>query len=225
MRLLVVEDESHLAAAIERGLQERGFDVLVAHDGYAGYQLAKSSPIDAIVLDLMLPGISGLEVCRRLRAEGFWTPILVLTAKDRESDETESLATGADDYLRKPFSFDVLVARCRALARRGPAAMPFELRVGDLVLDPRRRDARRGEQPLDLTPREFALLEFLARNSGRVYSKEQILREVWGDATQRDPNVVEVYVGYLRRKVDQPFSSNHLIRTIRGQGYMIEGPA
>ena len=220
MRVLVVEDETHLASAIERGLRDRGFDVVVTHDGHSGYQVAKDSGLDAIVLDLMLPGMSGLEVCKRLREEGFWTPILVLTAKDRESDETDCLNHGADDYLRKPFSFDVLVARCRALARRGPAAMPAELRVGDLVLDPRRRSARHGEQPLPLTPREFTLLEFLVRNSGRTLSKEEILGEVWGDSFERDPNVVEVYVGYLRRKIDQPFDTK-LVRTVRGQGYTV----
>ncbi len=220
MRVLIVEDETHLASAIERGLHDRGFEVLVAHDGHSGYQEAKDSGLDAIVLDLMLPGMSGLEVCKRLRDEGFWTPILVLTAKDRESDETDCLNHGADDYLRKPFSFDVLVARCRALARRGPAAMPAELRVGDLVLDPRRRSARHGEQPLPLTPREFTLLEFLVRNSGRTLSKEEILEEVWGDSFERDPNVVEVYVGYLRRKIDQPFDTK-LVRTVRGQGYTV----
>jgi DNA-binding response OmpR family regulator len=144
----------------------------------------------------------------------------VLTAKDRESDETDCLDFGADDYLRKPFSFAVLVARCRALARRGPAAMPSELRVGDLVLDPRRRSVRHGEQPLSLTRREFALLEFLVRNPGQVHSKERILEEVWGDFSERDPNVVEVYIGYLRRKVDQPFGTS-LVTTVRGQGYVV----
>jgi two-component system, OmpR family, response regulator len=224
MRLLVVEDEAHLASAIERGMRDRGFEVLVAPDGHAGYRLAKDAAFDVIVLDLMLPAMPGLEVCRRLRDEGFWTPILVLTAKDRESDETDSLGAGADDYLRKPFSFDVLVARCRALARRGPAAMPAELRVGDLVLDPRRRTSRHGEHPLSLTPREFALLEFLVRNAGQVHSKEQILLDVWGDAPEREANVVEVYVGYLRRKVDEPFGTN-LVRTVRGHGYMVEASA
>ena len=221
MRILVVEDEAQLASAIERGMQDRGFDVLVAHDGRIGYQLAKESPLDAIVLDLNLPGMPGLEVCRRLRDEGFWTPILALTAMDRVSDETDALNLGADDYLRKPFSFEVLVARCRALTRRGPATMPSELRVGELVLDPRRRSARFGEQPLPLTPREFRLLEFLVRSSGQARSKQEILEEVWGDVAPRDPNVVEVYVGYLRRKIDQPFGT-HLVRTIRGEGYLVE---
>lgn len=220
MKVLVVEDETRLASAIERGLLDRGFEVTVAHDGRTGYLLAKDSGLDVIVLDLMLPGMSGEEVCQRLREEGFWTPILALTAKDRESDETDALDLGADDYVRKPFSFPVLVARCRALARRGPAALPAELRVGDLVVDPRRRTVRHGEHPVTLTPREFTLLEFLVRHAGQVCSKETILKEVWGDEADRDPNVVEVYIGYLRRKVDQPHDTD-LVTTVRGQGYLI----
>lgn len=220
MQILVVEDETQLASAIERGLQDRGFEVLAAVDGQAGYRLAKDPGVDAIIMDLNLPGMPGLEVCRRLRDEGFWTPILVLTAMDRESDETDALNLGADDYLRKPFSFDVLVARCRALTRRGPARLPAELRVGDLVLDPRRRSARHGEHPLALTPREFTLLEFLVRSPGRPRSKQEILEEVWWDLSPRDPNLVEVYVGYLRRKVDQPFGTS-LVKTVRGQGYVV----
>ena len=224
MRLLVVEDEKRLAAAIQRGMQDRGFEVSVAHDGHTGYQLAKETAFDVVVLDLMLPGMSGEEVCRRLRREGFWTPILALTAKDRESDETDALDLGADDYVRKPFSFPVLVARCRALARRGPATMPTELRVGDLVVDPRRRTVRHGEHPVTLTPREFTLLECLVRHAGQVRSKEQILEEVWGEGDDRDANVVEVYVGYLRRKIDQPYGTR-LVTTVRGQGYLVaEGP-
>ncbi len=224
MRVLVVDDEPRLARALARGLGDRGFDVVTASDGQAGYHLAKESFFDIIVLDLMLPRMSGLEVCRRLRNEGFWTPILVLTAKDRETDETDCLNLGADDFLRKPFSFSVLVARCRALARRGPVGMPAELSVGDLVLDPRRRTVRRGEDPITLTHREFALLEYLVRNTGRVCSKEDILEEVWGDSAARDANVVEVYIGYLRRKVDQPFGTS-TVSTVRGRGYLIESPA
>jgi two-component system OmpR family response regulator len=220
MKVLVVEDETRLASAIERGLRDRGFEVVVAHDGHSGYRLAKDTALDVIVLDLMLPGLAGGEVCRRLRQEGFWTPILVLTAKDRESDETDALDLGADDYVRKPFSFPVLVARCRALARRGPAAMPAELRVGDLVVDPRRRTVRHGEHPVALTPREFTLLEFLVRHAGEVRSKEQILEEVWGEGGDHDANVVEVYVGYLRRKIDQPYGTR-LVTTVRGQGYLV----
>jgi two-component system OmpR family response regulator len=221
MRVLVVEDETRLASAIARGFRDRGFEVVEAHDGHRAYQLAKDTTLDVIVLDLMLPGMSGQDVCRRLRQEGFWTPVLVLTAKDRERDETDSLELGADDYLRKPFSFPVLVARCRALARRGPAVMPAELRVDHLVLDPRRRTVRHGEEPLALTPREFTLLEFLVRHAGQVRSKEEILHEVWGDVGDHDANVVEVYIGYLRRKIDQPYGT-HLVTTVRGQGYLLQ---
>jgi DNA-binding response OmpR family regulator len=221
MHVLLIEDEHRLASAIARGFGDRGIEVTVSHDGLDGYWLAKGGSYDAIVLDLMLPGLPGLEVCRRLRAEAFWTPILVLTAKDRESDETDCLEVGADDYLRKPFSFAVLVARCRALARRGPAILPAELRVGDLVIDPRRRTARLGEIPLTLTPREFALLELLARNAGQVLSKEQILRELWGEEAEHDPNVVEVYISYLRRKLDVDHAST-IVDTVRGRGYVLE---
>lgn len=222
MQVLLIEDERRLASAIARGFGDRGIDVTVSHDGHDGYLLAKEGSYDAIVLDLMLPGLPGLEVCRRLRAEAFWTPILVLTAKDRESDETDCLEVGADDYLRKPFSFAVLVARCRALARRGPALLPTELRVGDLVIDPRRRTARLGETPLALTPREFALLELLARHAGQVLSKEQILTAVWGEESDHAPNVVEVYVSYLRRKLDAAPATT-LVETVRGRGYVLEG--
>lgn len=222
MQVLVVEDEQRLAAAIARGFRDRGFDVALAPDGYTGYRMAKNVSFDVIVLDLMLPRLSGLEVCRRLRNEGFWTPILVLTAKDRVSDETDCLNAGADDYLRKPFAFPVLVARCRALTRRGPAAVPPELHVGDLALDPRRRTARWGEHPIPLSPREFALLEFLMRHADRVCSKEEIFEGVWGDTGKRDLNVVEVYVGYLRRKIDQTFGTS-LICTVRGRGYTVAG--
>lgn len=221
MQVLLIEDEDRLASAIARGFGDRGIEVTASHDGHDGYLLAKEGGFDAIILDLMLPGLPGLEVCRRLRAENFWTPILVLTAKDQESDETDCLEVGADDYLRKPFSFSVLVARCRALARRGPALMPTELRVGELVIDPRRRTARLAQSPVALTPREFALLELLARNAGQVLSKEQILKEVWGDESAHDPNVVEVYVSYLRRKLDTT-PTTAMVDTVRGRGYVLE---
>lgn len=219
-RILVVDDEVWFAGAVADGLAQHGYDVSLAHDGHTGYLLAKQERPDAIVLDLMLPGIRGLEVCRRLRAQGIWTPILVLTAKDGESDETEALNHGADDYLRKPFSYPVLVARCRALLRRGPRQEPAELVVADLVLDPARRMVRRNETPIELTRREFALLEHLMRQAGRVQSKEDLLGEVWGDAVRRDNNLVEVYIGYLRRKVDLPFGTTTL-HTIRGHGYVL----
>ncbi|MGH3366160.1 MAG: response regulator transcription factor [Nocardioidaceae bacterium] len=220
-RILVVEDEIRLASAVARGLTDRGFEVSVTHDGYQGYRLAKEHQPDVIVLDLMLPTMSGEEICRRLRREELWTPILILTAKDRDADETDLLNMGADDYLRKPFSFSVLVARCRALVRRGPVHQPAELAVGDLFLDPGRRTARRGDTPIELSRREFALLEYLMRNSGQVRSKEDILQEVWGRAASMDANLVEVYIGYLRRKVDQPFQT-HTVNTVRGRGYRLE---
>jgi two-component system OmpR family response regulator len=197
--------------------------VTLRHDGQSGYRQAKEREADVIVLDLMLPGLSGAEVCARLRAEGVRTPILVLTAREGESDETDVLNLGADDYLRKPFSYDVLVARCRALLRRASAGGPEELVVGDLVLDPRRRTLRLGETPIELTRREFALLEYLMRNRDRPRTKQEILDHVWGVGSARDANVVEVYVGYLRRKVDVPFGRT-TVRTVRGQGYLLESP-
>jgi DNA-binding response OmpR family regulator len=212
-----------LARALAEGLESRGFTVTLRHDGQSGYRQAKEREADVIVLDLMLPVLSGAEVCARLRAEGVRTPILVLTAREGESDETDVLNLGADDYLRKPFSYDVLVARCRALLRRASAGGPEELVVGDLVLDPRRRTLRIGETPIDLTRREFALLEYLMRNRDRPRTKQEILDHVWGVGSVRDANVVEVYVGYLRRKVDVPFGRT-TVRTVRGQGYLLESP-
>ena len=223
MEILVVEDEVRLARALGEGLESRGFEVTLCHDGHAGYQHAKERGADVIVLDLMLPVLSGEEVCRRLRLEGVWTPILVLTAREGDETEVTVLNMGADDYLRKPFALDVLVARCRALVRRGSAGEPAELVVGDLVLDPRRRTARRGETPLDLTRRELALLEYLMRNAGRPRTKQEILEHVWGAGHPSDANVVEVYVGYLRRKVDAPFDRD-TVRTVRGRGYVLEEP-
>ena len=220
--VLVIEDEVRLARALGDGFESRGFKVTLCHDGQTGYQRAKERSADVIVLDLMLPALSGEEVCRRLRREGVWTPILVLTARDGEADETAVLNMGADDYLRKPFSLDVLVARCRALVRRGTTGEPSDLVVGDLVLDPRRRTLRHGETPIELTRREFALLEYLMRNTGRPRTKQEILDHVWGVGHDRDANVVEVYMGYLRRKVDEPFGRSTL-RTVRGQGYVLEG--
>ena len=223
MEVLVIEDEVRLARALAQGLESRGFTVTLCHDGQSGYQQAKEREADVIVLDLMLPVLSGAEVCARLRAEGVRTPILVLTAREGESDETDVLNLGADDYLRKPFSYDVLVARCRALLRRASAGGPEELVVGDLVLDPRRRTLRLGETPIELTRREFALLEYLMRNRDRPRTKQEILDHVWGAGSARDANVVEVYVGYLRRKVDVPFGRT-TVRTVRGQGYLLESP-
>jgi two-component system, OmpR family, response regulator len=218
VRILVVEDEVRLARAIARGLTDHGFAVELAHDGVTGLWHGLEHSFDAIVLDIMLPGLSGYDVCRRLRTAQVWTPILVLTAKEGEYDEADALDLGADDYLRKPFSYLVLVARINALLRRGAPTRPAELRVGDLVLDPGRRSVTRGSAPIELTPREFALLEYLMRNAGQVRSKHDILTHVWGADFDRGPNVVEVYVGYLRRKVDEPFGAA-TIETVRGHGY------
>jgi two-component system OmpR family response regulator len=219
--ILLVDDEVRFARTLGDGLVDQGFQVRLAHDGYEGYRLAKDPLFDVVVLDIMLPGMSGVEVCRRLRADDVGTPILMLTARDAESDETDALDTGADDYLRKPFSFTVLVARCRALLRRGGREGWSELFAGDLVLDPGRRVARRGDVQIHLSRRETALLEYLMRSCGQVRSKDEILEHVWGDVIDRGTNLVEVYVGYLRKKLDQPFGTS-TVRTLRGQGYQLE---
>ena len=224
VRVLVVEDEVVLARALARGLTANGFDVEVVHDGNDGLWRAREHPYGAIVLDLLLPGMNGYRICRTLRDEGVWTPILVLTAKDGEYDEAEVLDTGADDFLSKPFSLVVLVARLHALARRGATARPAVLRAGDLVYDPATRSCHRGDVPVPLTARELALLEALLRRQGAVVTKRDLLREVWGDNFDRETNVLEVYVGYLRRKIDEPFGRNSL-QTRRGLGYRLVGDA
>jgi DNA-binding response OmpR family regulator len=221
MRILVVEDEQRMAAGLRAGLEAEGFAVDVASNGVDGLWLARERPPDAIVLDIMLPGLNGYVICRTLRAEQIWTPILMLTAKDGEWDQVEALDTGADDYLTKPFSHAVLVARLRALLRRGTAERPAILAAGDLSLDPAARRAWRGQTELDLTTRETALLEFLLRRRGEVLSKHEILTHVWDFDFDGDPNIVEVYVGHLRRKVDRPFGRT-AIRTLRGAGYRLE---
>lgn len=218
MRVLVVEDEVHLADAIAEGLEAEGFDVDAVHDGLDGLWRAREGSYDVIVLDVLLPGMNGYRVCNTLRAEGIWTPILILTAKDGEWDEAEALDTGADDFLSKPFSFVVLLARLRALFRRGAPPRPAVLEVGPLRLDPGTRRLVRDDTEIRLTTREFAVLEFLMRRDGTVAAKSEILDHVWGIDFAGDPNVVEVYIGYLRRKIDQPFGSN-LIQTVRGAGY------
>ncbi len=221
MRLLVVEDHDHLAAGLKKGLEAEGFAVDLARDGVDGLWMAREHPYDAIVLDLMLPGASGFRVCATLREEGVWTPILVLTAKDGELDESEALDTGADDFLTKPFSFVVLLARLRALLRRGAPARPAVLSAGDLSLDPGTRQVRRGEVAVELTAREVALLELLLRRRGQVVSKREVLEHVWDDAFEGDPNIVEVYVRRLRNKLDRPFGREAL-RTVRGAGYLLD---
>jgi two-component system OmpR family response regulator len=220
MRVLLVEDEVHLAAAISDGLTAEGFDVDAVHDGADGLWRAREGSYDAIVLDVLLPGMNGYRVCKTLREEGVWTPILILTAKDGEYDEAEALDTGADDFLSKPFSFVVLLARLRALFRRGAPPRPAVLELGPLRLDPATRKMRHGETEVRLTSREFSLLEYLMRRDGNVASKAEILDHVWGMDFGGDPNVVEVYIGYLRRKLDQPFGTR-LIRTVRGAGYRL----
>jgi DNA-binding response OmpR family regulator len=220
MRLLVVEDEVRLAEALRDGLQAEGFAVDVAHDGQDGLHLALENDYDAVVLDVMLPTISGYRVCQALRAAQQWVPVLMLSAKDGEYDQADGLDVGADDYLTKPFSYVVLVARLRALLRRGAPNRPPVLVAGDLSLDPATRDVLRGETPVTLTPREFAVLEFLIRRRGEVVTKTQILEHVWDSHYEGDPNVVEVYVGYLRRKVDVPFGRRAL-ETVRGVGYRL----
>jgi DNA-binding response OmpR family regulator len=220
MRVLLVEDEVGLADAIVRGLAAEGFEVEAVHDGREGLELARERHYAAVILDIMLPGMNGYQVCRTLREEGVWTPILMLTAKDGEWDEAEALDTGADDFLSKPFSFVVLVARLRALLRRGTQPRPAVLTVGDLTLDPATRECHRGTEPIELTAREFALLEHLMRHPHEVVTKRQLLEEVWGHERDADPNVVEVYVGYLRRKIDGPFGRHSLV-TVRGAGYRV----
>ncbi|TNM39572.1 response regulator transcription factor [Nocardioides albidus] len=220
MRVLVVDDERRLARTLQVGLGAEGFAVDLAHDGTDGLWLARENPYDAIVLDLMLPGINGYQVCRTLREEGNWTPILMLTAKDGEWDQVEGLDTGADDYLTKPFSFPVLVARLRAVARRGAKERPTALEIGDLVVDTAARRVRRGDVEIALTAREFAVLAFLARHRGDVVSKRQILDSVWDGDFEGDPNIVEVYVRHLRNKVDRPFG-REAIETLRGAGYRL----
>jgi DNA-binding response OmpR family regulator len=217
VRVLVVEDEIHLAQAIEEGLRAEGFDVELSHDGLDGLWRARERVYGAIVLDILLPGMNGYKVCATLRQEGIWTPILMLTAKSGKYDEAEALDIGADDFLSKPFSFVVLVARLRALARRDAGPRPRELMAGNLALDPIQRTCRRGEVAIDLTRREYALLEALLRHADTGVTKVQLLREVWGEDFYGDANVVEVYVGYLRRKIDVPFGTRSL-QTMRGIG-------
>ena len=224
MRALVVEDESRLAAALRRGLEAEGFAVDIAARGDDGLWLATQETFDVIVLDLMLPGLNGFQVCARLREAGVWTPILMLTAKDGELDEAEALDTGADDYLTKPFAFVVLLARIRALLRRQTPSRPAVLTVGDLALDPAVHLCRRGDVPVTLTGREFALLEYLMRHPGQVVPKSELLEHVWDSAFEGDLNVVEVHISALRRKIDAPFRRRS-IETVRGVGYLLTAGA
>jgi two-component system, OmpR family, response regulator len=223
VKLLLVDDDVRLAGAVRRGLTAEGFTVQVAVDGPEGLWRGREGGYDVILLDSMVPGMNGYRVCAELRRSGVRTPILMLTAKDGDLDEAEGLDTGADDYLRKPFSFAVLVARIHALLRRAALGEPPPLQAGDLRLDPRRRRVLRGDAEILLTAREFDLLAYLLRRPGQVISKAQLLAGVWEDGFEGDPNVVEVYVGRLRRKIDEPFD-RHTLDTVRGVGYRVALP-
>jgi DNA-binding response OmpR family regulator len=221
-RVLVVEDEKRVATAVKRGLEAEGFAVDAVFDGDEGLWMAREHQYDVIVLDVMLPGTNGYKVCSTLREEGNWTPILMLTAKSGEYDEAEALDTGADDFLTKPFSYVVLVARLRSLLRRGVRERPVELNVAGLRLDPAGRRLWRDDQEIRLTAREFAVLEYLVRRADQVVTKTEILGAVWDFEFEGDPNNVEVYVRRLRRKIDEPFGVA-TIETIRGAGYRLNG--
>jgi two-component system copper resistance phosphate regulon response regulator CusR len=219
-RLLVIEDQAKLLRSLQRGLQEEGYAVSVAANGNEGYELARNGRPDAVVLDLMLPGQDGLAVLRRLRRDGFGMPILIMTARDAIPDRVAGLDAGADDYLVKPFAFDELLARLRALLRRSAASEPARLAVADLEMDLiRRRVTRRGE-PVELTPRQFELLEYLVRHAGYIVSRDMIIRDVWQDSSGIQTNIVEVSINHLRRRIERP-GWPQLLHTVRGAGYEI----
>jgi two-component system, OmpR family, response regulator len=222
--VLVVEDELKMARLVKRGLEREGYAVDVALDGNEALWAARETEYDAIVLDRMIPGPDGVEVCRQLRTEGKWSPVLMLTAKDSVQDRVAGLDAGADDYLTKPFAFTELFARLRALTRRDVGERPVVLSVGDLSLDPVRHEVRRGSVAVALSTKEFALLEHFMRNPGAVLSRTQILEHVWDFAYEGTSNVVDVYVGYLRQKIDRPFERD-TIETVRGAGYRMRADA
>ena len=220
MRVLIIEDESKLAQIIARGLREDGYAADVAGHGKEALWMAKATPYDAILLDVMLPDVDGFEICRRLRHLGIWSPVLMLTARDGVDDRVSGLDAGADDYLAKPFSFEELLARIRALVRRAPRARPVVIEVGELRLDPATHRAWRGEVELDLSTKEFVLLELFMRRPGAVLSRAELLDGAWDMAFERRSNVIDVYVRYLREKVDRPFGRESL-ETVRGVGYRL----
>ncbi len=220
MRVLVVDDEPKLSALVARALREDGHAADVAAHGNDALWMAQAAPYDAIVLDVMLPGIDGFEVLRRLRAKEIWTPVLMLTARDAIVDRIDGLDGGADDYLTKPFSFDELLARLRAIARRGPVERPTIVEVGDLSLDPAARRAWRGAVELSLTAREFTILELFMRRPGHVLTRLQLLEGAWDMAFESRSNIVDVYIRYLREKIDRPFGKTS-IETVRGVGYRL----
>jgi two-component system OmpR family response regulator len=221
VRVLIVEDQPKLAGLLARGLREEGHAADVAGRGEDALWMALAAQYDAIVLDIMLPGIDGLETCRELRRQQVWTPVLMLTARDAIGDRVTGLDAGADDYLTKPFSFDELLARLRALTRRVPAERPVTVEVGDLRLDPAAHRAWRGATELDLSAKEFALLELLMRRPGNVLTRGQLLEGAWDMSYERRSNVVDVYIRYLREKIDRPFGSD-TIETVRGVGYRLK---
>ena len=222
MQILVVEDERRMAELLERTLSEEGHQVVLAGDGHQGFDIAKSSAFDVILLDVTLPGMDGMAVARKLREHRNQTPVLMLTARDAAADVVTGLDSGADDYLTKPFSIDVLLARLRAVSRRGSIPQPVCLRVADVVLDPARHRVTRSGDPLNLTPREYKLLELFMRNPGRAISRDTILESVWGFGTEITENTVEVFMRHLRLKVDT--GEPKLIHTVRGFGYMMREP-
>jgi two-component system OmpR family response regulator len=220
MRVLIVEDELRMASLIRRGLTNEGLAADVAEKGEDALWMARAHEYDVIVLDVMLPGISGFETCRRLRNDGIWAPVLMLTARDSVEDRVAGLDTGADDYLVKPFAFAELLARLRALARRGELDRPNVLEVGDLRLDPATHEVWRGDAEIELSAKEFALLETFMRRPGEVLSRVQLLEHAWDFAYENRSNVIDVYVGHLRRKIDEPFDRRSL-ETVRGAGYRL----
>jgi two-component system OmpR family response regulator len=221
VRILVVDDDARIASAVRRGLEAEGYAVDIAGDFAEGAWMAGENGYDALILDVMLPGGTGTELCRKLRKAGLWVPILMLTAKNTPADEVEALDSGADDFLAKPFAFGVLVARIRALLRRNDDPRPAVLSCGDLTLDPARHRVARAEVEIALTPRQYALLELLLRRGDQVTSKREILEHVWDFAFDGGPNIVEVYVRQLRQRIDLPFGRETL-RTVRGAGYRLD---
>ncbi len=222
MRILVVEDEHRIAHAIKEGLEQETYAVDVCYDGEDGYNTATADDYDLIILDVMMPRMNGYEVCRKLRESGNHTPVLMLTAKDQNRDIVQGLDNGADDYLAKPFSFEVLLARIRALLRRPHETASETLQVGDLTMNPASHQVARGGMVINLSSKEYAILEYLLRNPGRVLSKNNIMTHVWDFDADILPNNVEVFITYLRAKVDKPFDGPGLIQTVRGFGYKIE---
>lgn len=223
MRVLVVEDEKRIAQAVKEGLEQESYAVDICYDGEAGYMTAIAEEYDVIVLDVMMPGMDGMTLCRKLRAEGNKTPVLMLTAKDQEPDIIQGLDSGADDYLAKPFSFDVLLARIRALLRRSPELAAEVLQAAGLTLDPANHRVQRDGKVIGLSGKEYAILEYLLRNKGRVLSKHNIMTHVWDFDADILPNNVEVFIAYLRAKVDKPFDGPPIIQTVRGFGYKADG--